>query len=83
MRKRITAAVVMTGLVAGAANAATWYVDAGRPDGTDNIEADPLFVDMAAGDFRLQAGSPCMDTGNNALVDRNRQKRRMCNLSLF
>jgi beta-lactam-binding protein with PASTA domain len=31
--------------------------------GTGNIAADPLFVDAASGDYRLQAGSPCIDTG--------------------
>jgi predicted outer membrane repeat protein len=34
--------------------------------GTGNISADPLFVDAAAGNYRLQAGSPCIDTGTTA-----------------
>ncbi len=31
-------------------------------DSAGGIFADPLFVDTLAGDFRLQAGSPCIDT---------------------
>jgi len=31
--------------------------------GPGNIDADPLFADPATGDFRLKAGSPCIDTG--------------------
>ncbi len=33
-----------------------------------NLDADPLFVDPDNGDFRLQAGSPCIDAGNNFAV---------------
>src|SRR5205807_1883315 len=36
--------------------------------GTGNIDADPLFVDAAGGNLRLQAGSPCISTGNDAVV---------------
>jgi hypothetical protein len=36
--------------------------------GTGNIDADPLFVDADNGDLRLQAGSPCIDTGSNVAV---------------
>jgi len=32
-------------------------------EGAGNIDADPLFADPANGDYRLQAGSPCIDAG--------------------
>ena len=35
------------------------------PRGLGNITGPPLFMDMAAGDFRLREGSPCVDAGTN------------------
>ncbi len=34
-----------------------------------SITADPQFVDAASHDFRLQASSPCVDTGSASTVD--------------
>jgi len=49
----------------GPATVAYSDVQGGYP-GIGNIDADPLFVDPDNGDFRLQAGSPCIDAGDNA-----------------
>lgn len=37
----------------------------GGASGVGNINTDPLFVDEIGRDFRLQGGSPCIDTGRN------------------
>jgi YD repeat-containing protein len=33
---------------------------------TDNIDADPLLVDPASGDYHLTFGSPCIDAGDDS-----------------
>ena len=39
--------------------------------GDGMIDADPLFADPENGDFRLSAGSPCIDAGNNFALPPN------------
>jgi hypothetical protein len=33
--------------------------------GSDNFDCEPLLVNLAGGDFRLQTNSPCINAGNN------------------
>ena len=36
--------------------------------GSDNTDADPLFVNAANADYHLQAGSPCINAGDNSAI---------------
>ncbi|MGA1874958.1 MAG: choice-of-anchor Q domain-containing protein [bacterium] len=69
----------VTNCILWANSPAEIYVQSGTPAvtysdiqdgyaGLGNIHADPRFVDSAAGDYHLKAGSPCIDTGLNTDV---------------
>jgi hypothetical protein len=46
----------------------TWCCVQGIGPGAGNTSADPLFVDVAAGDLHLVQNSPCTDAGENLSV---------------
>jgi thioredoxin len=53
----------------GSLEANVTYSDVqGGHAGEGNIDADPLFVDAANGDYHLQASSPCIDAGDNSAI---------------
>ena len=41
----------------------------GASDSSGNFTANPLFANATAGDFRLSANSPCIDSGNNLFTE--------------
>ena len=38
------------------------------PSGRGNISNNPVFVNLAGGDYHLQSNSPCINSGNNAYI---------------
>lgn len=57
--------------VGGNAPGAGWSNIEGFVGGLANIDQDPMFVNPAAGDYRLKPGSPCIDRGRNDQVPSN------------
>ena len=56
---------------AGGTTTATYCNIKGGWSGDGNKDVDPLFVDAAARDYRLQSTSPCRDAGNTALLPKD------------
>ena len=57
--------------IAGSGSTSVFYSDimggwGGK--GSNNINLNPLFIDMTKGDLHLQPDSPCIDMGDNAAV---------------
>ncbi|MSR44042.1 MAG: hypothetical protein EXS15_01615 [Phycisphaerales bacterium] len=53
---------------AGGTNTVSYSLVQLGASGAGNLSADPQFVDLAAGDLRLQMSSPAIDAGSNALI---------------
>jgi streptogramin lyase len=53
---------VMGSDIQGSGGSFSWDTNLGSDGGT-NIDADPLFIDLAAGDVRVQAASPVINRG--------------------
>jgi hypothetical protein len=52
-------------IAGGTVTVSSSNVQGGWPgDGSDNIDADPLFVDPGGGNYRLGVGSPSIDAGD-------------------
>jgi len=60
-------------------SASPFYLSSGTPvvtysivqngiAGAGNLDQDPMFADVAAGDLRLSATSPAIDSGNNSVI---------------
>jgi hypothetical protein len=63
--------IIYSNLAAISADCACTQYDSCLPDGENgigsgNINNPPQFVDAAAGNFRLQPNSPCINAGNNS-----------------
>ncbi len=54
-----------------------FFSSGAAPSGNGNIIADPLFTSAATGNFVLQGGSPCINTGSTVAIYRDIDKTRM------
>ena len=59
--------IIQSSLVQGALTSGIWDIRLGS-DGGNNLDRDPLFVDPATANYRLQTGSPAIDAGDTNLL---------------
>ncbi|PQJ79695.1 T9SS type A sorting domain-containing protein [Polaribacter porphyrae] len=52
----------------GGSGSSHWTTNNFLVDGGNNLDTNPLFTDLANGDFTLQSTSPAIDTGDNTAV---------------
>jgi hypothetical protein len=46
----------------------TYCLSSSNPGGAGNITGDPLFINYAGGDYRLESNSPCINIGSNGFA---------------
>lgn len=57
-----------TAQMTGSSATVSYSLLQGGWSGNGNLDGDPLFMDAANGDLRLQRGSPAIDAGDNSLL---------------
>jgi predicted outer membrane repeat protein len=55
-------------LASGCKPAGVWSASCGTDGGSNLLDADPRFMDVAHGDLHLHAGSPAINKGNNDAI---------------
>ncbi len=54
--------------IQGSGGSGAGWISGLGADGGNNMDADPLFIDVVQRNFRLRGGSPAINAGSNALI---------------
>ena len=63
--------VVSYSLIEGCGGSGVGWDSLMGTDGGNNIDADPMFVDLEAGDLHIWSSSPAIDAGNSTVIPLN------------